>query len=203
MSPQRDLVCQSSKANLNCFWCKKKLQIDDNKILAIKCTCYPPMYFCSKLCHRSHWVDPISGQCKMYTFMRLDQNGVKFTDLDSPITWKESEYVHPVKDFENTLQFPVTISQVMKYLKELQAFKLDINASELLLSVSNLNITSNYTVAIIPKSRYIFEFLFIDKVNFSFSEYNTFLQMCETYFRSENIPELLTLKLMEYQNLKL
>ena len=204
-SPQRVLIQQKSNLSLSvycprniqeCFWCRKKMLVDGDKMLAVKCSCCPPMYFCSKLCHRSHWIDPISGQCEMYTFIKDN-----VSDLDSPITWKEEEeYVHDIKEVKNTLYFPVNITTVIKYLTDLQAFKLDLNMNDLLVSVSNLNITSNYTLAVIPKSRYMFEFLFIDKIDFNFSEYNKFLQMCKPYFRSQNIPQMLTQRLINLQN---
>lgn len=192
----------SPRDMFQCFWCRKKLLIDDNKVLGVKCTCHPSMYFCSKLCHRSHWIDPASGRCDLFDFVKTGKNGVQFSDLDSPITWKEQEYVHDIKDVENTLHFPIKISDMLAIMTELQAFDLNVDITNLMISVSNFNNISYFTLAVIPKSRYKFEFAFISKYELTFPEYNRFLQMCKPYFRTKKIPELITSKLINLQKLE-
>lgn len=170
---------------LECFWCKSNLSVDGDKVLAIKCTCNPSVYFCSKLCHRSHWVDPSSGQCKL----------INFKDLDEKIGWEEDDYVHNIKVVKSTVEFPVKIMDVMNHLYELQAFRLDIDMKDILITVSNLNKTEKYTLSVIPKNKNAFDLYFIDGYEFSFHEYNKFLQAFQPYFRSDIIPNAITIRL--------
>jgi len=175
----------------SCFWCKSKLQTNEDSVLAIKCGCHPPMYFCSKLCHRSHWVDPSNGRC----------NQILFANIDLTLRWDESEYVHARTTVEDTLTFPIDTKILSNAISALQLFKDNINMADITTAIANINYVLSFKIAVIPLSKHNFELVFINKESINFGEYNLILKTLDSFFRSPNIPDLLTNKLkLEIEN---
>jgi len=91
---------------LKCAECfVKKLETNHHQthILAIKCTCEPPKYFCSRHCHRCHFIS--QRQCDYYSFDNVDlkihnpDKSKYFNNLDVVITWDETDYIHNLEDY--------------------------------------------------------------------------------------------------------
>jgi hypothetical protein len=91
---------------LKCSGCNvKKLEVNNNEqlILAIKCTCQPAKYFCSRHCHRCHFIS--DRCCEYFSFDDVDMkihNPTKskhINNLDIPITWEEEEFVQYTNEY--------------------------------------------------------------------------------------------------------
>ena len=67
------------------------------------------MYFCSRMCHRSHFVSLVTDRdrCEEFKFeeikpeMRVGDKTVFINRLEIPIHWNESQYVHSVEELTN------------------------------------------------------------------------------------------------------
>lgn len=169
----------------SCWWCKKSLKQEGDKILCIKCDCNPSAYFCSKICHRSHWIDPSSGRC----------SHLKFENFDSELSWDQTEYVFNKFELEKTIYFPITVDCLSKSIRELGIFKKDMDINELMTVIANFNFSQNIKITILPLSKNRFELKFLDKEYINFGEYNRILQLFKNYFL-KNGAKLLTNKII-------
>lgn len=102
-----------------CDFCRGKLETQELLeletsrnvlyLLAIKCTCLPAKWFCSRMCHRSHFISLVTDvdRCQEYKFeeispeMKVGKKTVFINRLEIPITWSESQYVHSVEELIN------------------------------------------------------------------------------------------------------
>ena len=98
---------------LGCEYCKRQMEIKrlepTKKVyfLAIKCTCNEHKYFCSRLCHRSHWLNLAISErrCEMFYFKNIPNyakvNGeiIYLNVLDEPLTWRDVEYIHLLDEY--------------------------------------------------------------------------------------------------------
>jgi len=175
-----------------CFWCKKKLEQTKDKVLAVKCDCQPSMFFCSKTCHRSHWIDPSVGRC----------THINFDNLDEPLSWDDIDFCHFKHNLENTLHFPINTSQLLEIFAEIKPFKDDCKMEDVMICIANFNFTSSFNIAVVPLSKHKFRFLFENKPFITFGDYNRFLQIIEPFFKSPKIPSIVTQHLFIFQNEK-
>lgn len=175
--------------NYICQWCESNLNIKMDKMLAIKCTCNPSMYFCSKLCHRSHWIDPSIGRCQIF----------KFKDIDSDINWDESKYVLNKSEYTDKIKFPVSTETFFDILDHLHPFKDNIDFNELFKTIANLNLLYSYKLMIVPIFKDSFYLEYSNKKSLRFGEYNILLQELSPYFRNDKIPELITMEIQKKQ----
>ena len=112
-SPREESEEESEKWYLACEYCKNPMtmkQLEPTKkiyFLAIKCTCKKYKYFCSRLCHRTHWIELATSErrCEMFYFKNIPSSVkvkgkvVYLNILDEPLTWRDVEYIHVLDDY--------------------------------------------------------------------------------------------------------
>ena len=104
---------ESAHWYLECEYCKNPLtmrRLEPTKkwyFLAIKCTCKKYKYFCSRLCHRTHWVDLATSdrRCEMFYFknipnsVKVKREVVYLNVLEEPLAWRDVEYIHLIDEY--------------------------------------------------------------------------------------------------------
>ena len=93
-----------------CHHCLRPILYDDfrEKILAIKCTCDTPGFFCTPECHRCHWIqlNTRGRPCEYFSFDHIveEYRDEKYP-LALPLKWKFKEYHHDPDDWTPTIVF--------------------------------------------------------------------------------------------------
>jgi len=191
VSPKR----QSSLSNiynatkeLECQWdgcvTKKsknpvKLDIKNDKFLAVKCTCFPSKYFCSKRCHRAHW---ISKRCHL----------IKFNRLSDPLSWDDKEFVHLISKY-NIVDSYINANMVFTFMDTI--FLEDIYFEDLNNALVKINEELDCNLAIIPKRCARFRLAFVEKKVITVDECIILVKYLTPFFTDK---ELLIQYIMEH-----
>jgi len=95
-----NMIRKTNEKHVICHECRNELHInmDTLEMLAIKCTCEKPSFFCSMSCHIIHWISLHENRCEYILFNQI--KGCENNNVNTPLSWNISLFCHKLNDYE-------------------------------------------------------------------------------------------------------